>query len=231
VTYTTISDPNTGNLDMKATISVAPTFTDNYGAQYTGDSNFGSGQGSVQVAVTGTDFSLLIQQSTATLSPGSYTQVPMLVGLQSGAAPVTFSATPCTGVPGETTCTVASSVSYTTSSFVYISTTAPHAIARARQRAWSEFALAFLLTPLLGIFGLSDSRRHLRVLGICIAGAILLLGLGCGTGSSAGSGGGGGGGKTDPGTPPGSYTITVTGTSGSGSNAITHTATFTLVIQ
>jgi Pro-kumamolisin, activation domain/Bacterial Ig-like domain (group 3) len=232
VTYTTINDPNTGNLDLKATISVAPTFTDYYGAQYTGDSNFGSGQGSAQVAVAGTDFTLLIQQSTVTLSAGSYTQIPMLVGLQSGAAPVTFSATPCTGLPAETTCTFengATSVSYTTSSLVNISTTGPHAIASEHQRARDGFVLAFLLTPLLAIISAGDFRRRFRSLGLGIVGSILLLGLGCGGGSSGG--GGGGGGKIDPGTPPGSYTITVTATSGSGSTAISHTTTFTLVVQ
>jgi subtilase family serine protease len=234
VTYSTITNANTGDLDLVGGISITPTFTDFFGAQYTGDSNFTSGQSSAQVVVNGTDFTLSMQQSTVTLKAGQNTQIPMLIGMQSGTDQVTFSATPCTGLPAESTCVAnLNPVPYTYSNFLTITTTGPHIVARKQQHAWGGFVLAFLLTPMLGIIWTSDRRRPFRALGFGIVGSILLLGLGCGGGSNAGGGGGGGGGgsHTDPGSPPGSYTVTVTATRGSGSTAITHTATFTLVVQ
>jgi|HubBroStandDraft_4_1064222.scaffolds.fasta_scaffold18916_2 hypothetical protein len=63
---------------------------------------------------------------------------------------------------------------------------------------------------------------------MCLTVGALLIGAGCGGAGGGGSSGGGGSGPaTDPGTPSGNYVVTVTATAGS----LTHTLSFTLVIQ
>lgn len=237
ITYLTITDPNTGDLDLLATIPFTPSFSDSYSAQYSGDSNFTAGQsGSGTVLVNGNDFALSMQQSSMTLTPGQYGQIYFLVGMQNGAAPVTFSASACTGTPAESTCTIGiPSVDYTLSNQVNLSTTGPHTIAHKQGHATGIFVASVFAMPFAGLLwlGFPKPRRNrlVRTWGLAI---LLLLGLGCGgSGPNGGGGGGGGGGgpKTDPGTPPGNYTITITGTSGTGSSTITHSTTFTLVVQ
>jgi len=88
---------------------------------------------------------------------------------------------------------------------------------------WTGFGFVFA-----GVFLLGIPSRRFRGPGIL---SLLLLvfiagGIGCG-----GGGGSGGGTNHSPGTRMGSYPITVTATSGAGSSAITHTASFTLVVQ
>lgn len=68
--------------------------------------------------------------------------------------------------------------------------------------------------------GLRRCRRS--VLPALAVVTLLIMGSGCGGGGASG-----GGGRTDLGTPAGSYNVTVTATSGS----LTHSTTFTLVVQ
>ena len=89
------------------------------------------------------------------------------------------------------------------------------------------FVAAFL--PIFGIalLGASTSSRRKGLFGFLLVG-VMLAGLmilpACGGSSSGGGGGGGGGGS---GTPPGTYSITVTGTAGS----VTHSAPVTLTVH
>lgn len=228
VTYSTVTDSSTGNLDLQGSITFTPTFTDNYFSSYSGDSNFPGAYGSAgTVTVTGSDFTLsLPAQATMTVTQGMYGQLNnLLVGIQTGSAPVTFSATTCSGMPAETTCGVApSSATYTSTLQINVSTTAPHPLAApARAQAFGWWAGAFGTSMLAVLFlpSLSSKRRWATWLSV-LAVAFLVAGVGCGGGSSAPPPP-----PIDPGTPKGTYAITVTGTNGTA----THTASFTLVVQ
>jgi hypothetical protein len=239
VTYSTVSDPNTGNLDLQGTITITAGFSDFYSAQYSGDSNYPSAQTGgfvLATTVSGTDFSLLTlpQQSSLTLAPGQSGSLELLVGVQNGAAPVSFSSTACAGLPKETTCSLSPQpVPSTWGINLNISTTAPHSVAdagmliRNSRYLWLSSVMPLSAILLIGY----PRRRNYRLMFTLLLAGSLLVGLGCGGGSNGGGGGGGGGGFTDPGTPHGNYTITITGTSGSGSSAISHSTTVTLVVQ
>jgi len=231
VSYSTVTNANTGNLDLQATVQVTANFSDFYQAQYSGDTNYPSTQTNgfvLQIAVTGSDFGLL------TLQPGSFTvfaggsgSLELLVGVQSTTVPVTFAANACSGLPSEATCSVAPSAASTTGAVVVqVVTTAPHSrMARYRSAAafWPNTLMPFAAVLLIGV-----PRRRLKVFFGAIAVVTLLLFVSaCGGGNGGGGGGGGGGGNTDPGTPKGTYNITVTATSGS----YTHTTNFTMVVQ
>jgi hypothetical protein len=230
ISYTTVTDRNSGYLDLQGSIAFTPTFTDYYSTQYSGDSNFPNNQTfSSRVDVTGSDFTLWFPpQTTMTVVVGSYGQLNnLLVGMQTDTAPVTFSVTPCTGLPAESMCSVGPSVSYTSTIQVNVTTTAPHQVAsnRAADGGTPGIWAMFLGLGIASILVIGGPRHRSTLLAIALC-AFLVGGFGCGGGGNN-SGGGGGGGHTDPGTPPGTYTITVTGTRGS----TTHTATFTLKVQ
>jgi len=164
----------------------------------------------------------------------------MFIGTQSGTSPVTFSATPCSGMPAETTCTANSpSVQSTSSDLLNLSATAPHS--DTRRSAYQSLpdrwitATFMLFGGVLLIGAFSPKRRPRKLLLLPMVMLIIIL-ASCGGGSgSSGTGGGGtggggtggGGGTTDPGTPVGTYTITVMATSGS----ISHGTNFTLIVQ
>jgi subtilase family serine protease len=235
--YSTVTDQN-GNLDLQATLSYTVNASDSFGASYSGDANYPGGfGGSGLITVTGTDFSLNIPRGSLTLKKGQYNQLDLVVEMQSGATPVTFSTTPCSGLPAESTCTVGpASVPYTSSAQLYVSTTAPHSAAQKRaantkRLAWWITAFGVMSAGFL-LFGAPIRKPRPTAFRALLLFGLLAVGMGCGGGSvnsvSTGAAGGGGGGtQTDPGTPVGTYTITVTATSGS----LSHTATFTLVVQ
>lgn len=230
VTYSTVVDANTGNLDLLGSITLTPAYADTYISQYSGDSNYPSGlSGRADVAVNGSDFTLSLAP-TATVVRGGYTQVPMFVGVQTGAPTVTFSANPCTGMPAETTCGAnGNTVQYTWETLLNLSATAPHALASQQRPMAQWMVVAALGMPFTAVLVIGIPRRKSRcALGAIVVSLVLSL-AGCGGGSSMASGGGGGGGGTpkDPGTPPGTYTVTVTASNG----AFTHSASFTLVVQ
>jgi subtilase family serine protease len=230
--YTTVKDQN-GNLDLLATLPYTINATDNFTAQYSGDSNYpGGSPGSVQVNVTGSDFNLAISQSSMTVTRGQSGALSLIVGAQSGTAAVIFAVAPCSGLPAESTCSVSpSTVSGTSTAQLTVATTAPHSAAQKRAAntqpsAW--WITGFGAAPVgIFLFGVPVRRRRRGSFLSLILLALLAAGVGCGGGSNNSGGAGGGGVQADPGTPAGSYTVTVTGTSGS----ITHTAKFTLVVQ
>jgi hypothetical protein len=231
IAYSTVTDSSTGNLDLQGSITLTSNYTDDYSSKYSGDANFPSSQGySGRIDVTGSDFTLSFPaQATMTVLQGSFGQSNnLLVGMQTGSAPVTFSATPCSGIPAETTCSVApASATYTTTLQINVTTTAPHTVAahaRARAFGWWTGVFGTTLLGVLFLPGLSRKRhRWARILAAMTI-ALLTLIVGCGGGSSSPSPPPP---QIDPGTPRGTYTITVSGTNG----AATHTATFTLIVQ
>ncbi|PYV75208.1 MAG: hypothetical protein DMG97_06855, partial [Acidobacteria bacterium] len=108
ISYATITDPNTGNLDLQGTITITPQFTDGYFANYSGDNNYQSAgsPAATIITVNGTDFGFTAQPSSYTVSPGGSAFYSLFVGFQSGTAPVAFGSTACSGLPKETTCSV-----------------------------------------------------------------------------------------------------------------------------
>jgi hypothetical protein len=241
VAYSTVFNTSTGNTDLLGTITYTPAFTDSYSAQYSGDANYpGDTDSGGTTTVVGNDFTLIFPQPSVTLTPGQDPQINMIVGMQSATSPVTFSASPCSGLPAESTCGAnLSSVPYTLEDLLNLTTTARHAIATNSppEQAFRSLATALVFPVLSGFLLLVAPTRKRRKTTTYFAISLLMFlmllsscgGSSSGTGGSVGGGGGGGG--TDPGTPAGTYTVTVTASSGSGSSAITHSATFNLIVQ
>jgi len=235
VSYSTVKNSKSGDLDLQGAVTFVPAYTDDYSGQYNGDTNFPNAQGSSgTVTVTGTDFALAATQSSFTVPRGGTSGFNLVVGLQTGAAPVTFTNSPCSGLPAESTCSVGQpSVTATNIEGLFITTTAPRPAlakrAEGRQRllpGWSAgLGMSLIGLCLLGVG--SRQRWHRGTLFLILLLALSLSGLSCGGGSNNGGGGGGGGGTGDPGTPTGSFVVTVTGTSGT----VSHTTTFTLIVQ
>jgi len=233
--YSAITD-SSGNVALQASLTFVPAGSSSIAASYNGDSNYPaaqSGSGLVDVIVTGADFALVPSSSSLTVNPGSGGNLLIYVQAQSSYnGTINFSSGSCTGLPSESTCSFnPASVTGAGYASLNVSTTAPHFLAASQAGSFGNgFLLAAAGMPVASLlFVVIPHRRTRRTIGCCMLGTILALGLGCGGGS--GGGGGGGGGSTDPGTPRGNYQITVTATSGSGSSAITHTTTFTLVVQ
>jgi hypothetical protein len=231
ISYSTVTNSSTGNLDLQGTITFTPAYTDNYTSNYSGDSDFPGAFGSSgTVTVTGNDFTLsLPAPATMTVPQGSYGQLNnLVVGIQTGSAPVTFSATACSGMPAETTCGVApASATYTTTLQINVTTTAPHTLAvRAQTRSFGWWPGGFVTTLLAVVFlpGVSRKRRRWTSVFAVVVIALLTLIVGCGGGSSTPPPPPP---QIDPGTPKGTYTITVSGTNGTA----THTTTFSLIVQ
>ena len=231
VSYSTITDPS-GNLDLQAVMSFVPAGTDFYTATYSGDQNFPSDVSSTfGVTLIGNDFTLSESPSSITVTRGSQGMVNLTVGIESNSLLVNFGAGLCSGLPSEAFCSPSvAQIQSTGNVQLTVLTTAPHLVASTVPGSRHSSMLAVAGMPLAALLVLTVPRRRAwRRLWLCVLWGVLITGLGCGGGS--GGGGGGGGGKSDPGTPPGTYTITVTANSGSGSGAITHTTTFTLVVQ
>jgi hypothetical protein len=232
-TYQNVTGDN-GGPALQASFTFVPQVNENIVATYSGDNNYPATNGlGGNLTVVGSDFSLNPTPPSITVNPGQQQgEMIFVYGQSNYVGTINFSASSCSGLPGESTCSFSpASVSGAGWTEVTITTTAPHTVATKRRAYPEVFVVASLLSPFLGVFLIGAPRRF-RLGRRVFVGALLLLSMGCGSGSSGGGGGGGGGGaKTDPGTPAGSYTITVTGTSGSGSTAITHTTTFNLVVQ
>ena len=228
VSYATVTDPNTGNLDLQGTLTISPVVTDGYYGSYGGDANYPSCQSCANTSITveGSDFALKIPYNSGTISPGETAAYSVSVGFESNTAPVSLA---CTGLPRETTCSLPGSVSSAGAYYFTVSTTAPQSALALNFVKHSSYLWLSSLSPFVAILliGTPRSRTWRLMLALMVMG-VILAGVGCG---GSGNGTGGGSSPTDPGTPPGSYTISVTGTSGSGTSAITHTTTFSLIVQ
>jgi hypothetical protein len=227
---TPVTDAN-GNSALQATLDFTPSSNStSLQAVYGGDANFDfSFSNFITITLAGNDFSLSAYTSGFTsLHPGQSGSVGVVIdGQASYNGTITFAASSCSGLPSETSCSFnPASVTGSGTANMTVSTTAPHALVNHAgfSGSWTTpFGIA-----LAGIVlcGMPTRRRRYRVrmrdvsLLLCIA-----VGMGCGGGSSNPSGGSGA--QTDPGTPVGTYTVTVTGTSGT----LSHTATFTLIVQ
>jgi hypothetical protein len=231
VAYQVVTGP-TGNPALQATLTFTPAADQIVFGTYSGDTNYpGNVSNQESVTVTGSDFALASFPTSVSINAGNQIGVQVNVLAQSSYnGTISFTPSSCSGLPNEAVCSF-SPTSVTGQGFtnVVISTQGPHTVpalaAHSNRSSW----LLTLAMPLAGFFMLSvPARKDLRRVKLGILGIALVLALGCGGGSNAG---GGGGGHTDPGTPPGSYTITVTGTSVSGASALTHTTSFTLVVQ
>ncbi len=232
VTYSPTTDVN-GNVVLQASLTFIPPADMSVAAQFNGDASYpaASGSGLEDISVNGTDFSLMSSLPSVSTAPGaSGMQQIYVLGQLSFAGTVTFSSTSCSGLPKESTCAFSPST-MTAPGYINltVNTTAPHSLAAIPQHLSGEFWACSFGVPFAAVLLVDVRRRRWPILLTLAIMAFLLVGVGCGGGTTGGGGGGGGG--SDPGTPSGSYTITVTGTSGSGSSAISHTTTFTLVVQ
>jgi plastocyanin len=228
-TYTTTADSN-GNVELKASITFVPAGNTSITANYNGDSNYPSagGGGLTDITVTGSDFALIPSLSSVPAAAGEsgFLQIYVL-GQSNYTGTINLSASSCTGLPKETSCSFdAGSITGAGSTGLTINTTAPHQLASITP-AHGLWASSFGMPIAALIFFGFPYRRNLRKLFLSLLLMSLIVSFGCGGGSSSSQPPH----PLDPGTPKGSYPITVTATSGSGSTAITHTTTFTLVVQ
>jgi len=228
-TITTITD-GTGHPALQATLTYTPTANhQTVFAGYSGDINYlNSGTNPVFIVVAGSDFTLTATNTSPAVNAGSSTSTDLTIdGQASYAGTINFSASSCTGLPAETTCSFSvPSVVGSGSTTLTIQTTGPHTVAyEPHTRTRFSLTLAFGM-GFMGIVVLGNLSRRRRNVMLTMAGVILLIALtSCGGGSSGG--GGGGGGHTDPGTPHGTSTVTVT----AGDGTHTHTLTLNFTVQ
>jgi plastocyanin len=224
-TYTTVTDSN-GNLALQASLNFVTATSVNVSASYAGDSNYPAASGApINIAVTGSDFVLVPNQSSITVTRGSTGLLAIYVqGQSSYVGSISFFPTSCSGLPNESICSFSpGTVAEAGWTSLYVSTAAPHSSAALARDSGGRLLLA-LSTPFAAVLLIGACRRHTwRALILRLVLGVLFIGMGCG----GGSGGSGGGTQPDPGTPTGNYVITVTGTSG----ALSHTTSFTLVVQ
>jgi len=206
VSYTTVTDPSTGNLALQGTLTVKPTFTAGFFANYNGDVNIPQGGVccATFITVNGNDFTLSAPQASATVAAGFSAFYQLIAGLQSNTAAVSFGANGCSGLPAEATCRFlpdpASSTGFVN---LQISTTGPHSIPGVKgstyrsQLLWAGSMLPFAAILLIGYQRGRTKRSLLRLL----LAFLLLLGIACGGGGSGSGGGGGGSGGTPPSAP------------------------------
>jgi hypothetical protein len=186
----------------------------------------------------GTDFAVTAgSQTRVTVTPGQAANYSVSVNSVDG-----FNqkiALTCSGMPAQSTCTVTpSSVTLDGSNSVQaniaVVTTGPSkAFARP---AGTHARLALVLAMLGSVLGFlampgrvnAQRNRHTQFLGglfmLCLVSVVLMMPA-CGGGSGGGGSTGGGG------TPAGTYNVTVAGTFGAGSAKLTHSTSFTLVVQ
>ena len=82
----------------------------------------------------------------------------MFIGTQNSTSPVLFAATPCSGMPAETTCTAnPTSVPYTSMNLLNLSATAPHsALKRSALQKPPAWGIAPAVTLCFGVMLLGD---------------------------------------------------------------------------
>jgi hypothetical protein len=201
-----------------------PTGSDSITATYSGDSNYATSTSAAITVTVSPDFSLpTAGLGTVTISsPGGTGTVNLTITPGSGFnAAVNFSCFAST-LPKGTSCGSASIPAGQTTGTMTVTTTSSRAMLRSQPPSYFlAWWTACGILPLAGMIVIWNPRRRRRMalLSVLLM-AILLLLPACG-GSGGGGGGGGGG------TPAGQYTVSVIATSGS----LTHSTTFTLVVQ
>ncbi len=230
-TYTTTTDSQ-GNVVLQATLTFTPAVDETIGATFNGDQSYPATLGdTVQIIVTGSDFSIFPQAPSLTVVVSEKGSIQMLIAGQSNySSTINLSPGSCSGLPAAATCSFSpASVTGNGSTTLTIQTTGatgvqaqvPRAPSQSDSARWAGvtgllFAMCLFALP-------SKRRRALPAIVLVLAASLITL-PGCGGGGTGGGGGGGG-------TPLGTYPITVTATSGTGSSTITHTATFNLIVQ
>ena len=210
----------------RATLSTTalPTGSDSITATYSGDSNYATSTSAAITVTVNPDFSLpTAGLGTVTISsPGGTGTVNLTITPGSGFnAAVNFSCFAST-LPKGTACGAASIPAGQTTGTMTVTTTSSRAMLRSQPPSYFlAWWTACGILPLAGMIVIWNPRRRrgMALLSVLLM-AILLLLPACG-GSGGGGGGGGGG------TPAGQYTVSVIATSGS----LTHSTTFTLVVQ
>jgi len=201
--YSTVTDPNTGNLDLQGTLTITPRFTDGYIASYSGDANYQPTwfTNPTIVTVNGNDFVLTAPGNGAYVYPGGSGQFQLFVGVQSNTIPVSFT---CSGLPSESACTASPNpMSSLGNVSLQISTTASNrssavkSSARNSPYSWLGSVLPFAAILLIGYRRGATKRPLARLL----LTSLLFLGIACGGGGYGGGGTGGGGRGTPPTAP------------------------------
>ena len=238
----TLTNGTTSNGTTQATATFdgtqLPPGQYNVTASYPGDANYlASTSASVSLNLTA-DFSVdnrgFTSQTVAAGNTASYVNDIGVTPFFGFSSTVTVA---CTVPAKATTCSV-TPASYSLASGAGIGTMSVSTTVRGAaivgpitDRWPSHWPIWCGLTIALVFFAIMlASQRQPRLIGapVLALSALLSIGIGlagCGGGGSGGGGSGGGGSQT--GTPAGTYTVTVTGTSGS----LTHTSTFTLIVQ
>ncbi len=221
VTYT--SSPSPGILHGTIPYTFTAPGTHNLTVSYSGDSNYTSANVPVPNTVTVLGPVSVTAGAVNITSPGQSGSTSLTISPNGGfIGTVSLSCSPAASAK-ETTCGFTSGsssgstlqVNVSGSSVVVtfnVTTTAPHALARAIFPAvggTSVLALAGITLFLVPV----QRRRQIT---LAVAAMALTLSLGaCGGGSSGGDGG-----NIDPGTTPGTYSFTVVATTGSGASAV-----------
>jgi len=238
----TAANPLTG-VNASATWVLTTTFTSaaTVTATYSGDTNYSGSGPSNSVSITANpDFGLTATTTTATVTAGNSATYPLTVTSSfsfNSAVTLTCAVATPVGFSGTLpTCSVTSPVTpaanASATSTLTVSTTA-QSLAPVAHRGPGPTPMPLPL-PVLGSLamlflasmGYLAAKRRRALVGMVLAGMLLMMALGL---ASCGGGGGGGGGGTPPptGTPSGTYSITVTGTSGS----LSHQVSVSLVVQ
>lgn len=227
VTYTQTHDAN-GNAELQATLSFnPPTYTTSVQADYSGDFYFTAPQSNtVTVVVSGNDFGMYINEPSVSASaPGQDAWEGIRIYGQSNYnGTINFTPSSCSGLPPESSCSFSpASITGNGQTTIEIQTTAPQGQARrAMSKSSNWIAMGPLVVGALFLFiAPSRRRRASAVMGLIALGLLMML-PSCGGGNGGGGGGGG-----NSGTPVGTYSVSVTATSGS----LSHSTSFTLVVQ
>ena len=198
-------------------------------ATYNGDTNYAASSSAAGSINLQPDFSLSLNATQLTAAiPGNAVSIELAVaGLDNFNGTISFAATSCAGLPAESSCSFSpASIAGTGSTQIAVMTSGPHPAATrgmpvARGLAWWTTGFGVSLSCVF-LMGVPEKKGRWPTLLFLLVLASLLTLPSCGGGSSSG-----GGPQIDQGTPPGAYSVTVTASSGN----LSHTASFTLVVQ
>ncbi len=226
VSYTPVAGSFSANASLGAslttTLSTGGTYT--LTATYAGDSNYSASSATGPTLPVDSDFVPSLSAPSLTITgPGASGQLTLTIAGQSSyTGTISFTSASCAGLPRESTCSFSpASITGSGSTTLTVSTTAPHTTAQRAALSRTGWWMTGLAPVAFGMVLLgSDNRRRWTVLLSLGMLALLLFLPACG-------GGGGGGSTMDPGTPTGSYAVSVTATGG----GLTHTTSFSLVVQ